>query len=730
MAYSFNPFTGNLDKVSVEDLSLLKLQDLSDVDKTDKATSKILQVRADGKHEYVTLPNPDLTPYWKSDGSSTATGDWDLGANDLSATNGAFTGNVGIGTSSFSEKLVISGAGTQRFLINDTGGTASLKFAAAGDDAFFGNASATGDIFLQTNNINRIQLSNAGGFSLGASYINTDAGLNNMLVQGKLSVGLNTQDKGLNVAGGSLLTGGIVVGSNTLTSNLIEMRTAGGHGTNTKYYRNGSFRFQESWTSTDLYQMQDASGNVLFQLAPYTAQFTMNGGLSVTGESLFTDKLKFTQTDGNEYIDSLNDGYLDIGATTGIRLLKDTTITGTASATTLTDGTATLTGGVLTGATTINGIDIETAFYLPTPDREGLISDGTAFVTDDTAGASDIEIPVKDVISITRSGTTCTVTSTAHGFPTDASVTIAGASSGYNGEFTITSTGDDTFTYEVTGTPASPATGTITATNYWVQLTSRSTNKGWAFNFTLSTNAAGSNETHILQVTGSAYSSAAKIKYRGVNGYYWISHFRTSVQNNNLKLEAKLHDTTRSYSLSWVAEMVSGEMGTDNGGIEANSFPITGAGRINTSVVNELDATSLNLTHPGAWIFGDNDLLEFKSFGTYSNGAGLMQKWSDTYYDDTWGRFGMERAATTKDFVWKDMYNTTETTVEAMRLTGDGILKVNDIQTTGSVKGVHKAADGTSAVADGTYTMGLGTTTNGTITIKDGLITSVTEAVD
>jgi len=54
----------------------------------------------------------------------------------------------------------------------------------------------------------------------------------------------------------------------------------------------------------------------------------------------------------------------------------------------------------------------------------------------------------------------------------------------------------------------------------------------------------------------------------------------------------------------------------------------------------------------------------------------------------------------------------------------------NDIQTTGSIKGIHKTSDGTSAVADGEYVMGLGTTTNGTITIKDGLIISVTEAVD
>ncbi len=37
--------------------------------------------------------------------------------------------------------------------------------------------------------------------------------------------------------------------------------------------------------------------------------------------TLFTDKVKFTQVDGNEYIDSLNDAYMDYGATTGHRLL-------------------------------------------------------------------------------------------------------------------------------------------------------------------------------------------------------------------------------------------------------------------------------------------------------------------------------------------------------------------------------------------------------------------------
>ena len=39
--------------------------------------------------------------------------------------------------------------------------------------------------------------------------------------------------------------------------------------------------------------------------------------------SLFAGKVKFTQTDGNEYIDSLNDGYMDYGATTAHRFNND-----------------------------------------------------------------------------------------------------------------------------------------------------------------------------------------------------------------------------------------------------------------------------------------------------------------------------------------------------------------------------------------------------------------------
>jgi hypothetical protein len=72
----------------------------------------------------------------------------------------------------------------------------------------------------------------------------------------------------------------------------------------------------------------------------------------------------------------------------------------------------------------------------------------------------------KSVTSITRSSTTATVTATAHGFTTGDQVNIRGAvQADYNGDFIVTVTGADNFTYTVSGSPATPATGTIVANN-------------------------------------------------------------------------------------------------------------------------------------------------------------------------------------------------------------------------------------------------------------------------
>jgi hypothetical protein len=68
-------------------------------------------------------------------------------------------------------------------------------------------------------------------------------------------------------------------------------------------------------------------------------------------------------------------------------------------------------------------------------------------------------------VSITRNGNTAIVTTpVAHNLKNDTFVVISGANqSEYNGEFQITVTGSTSYSFAVTGTPVSPATGTITA---------------------------------------------------------------------------------------------------------------------------------------------------------------------------------------------------------------------------------------------------------------------------
>jgi putative transposon-encoded protein len=70
----------------------------------------------------------------------------------------------------------------------------------------------------------------------------------------------------------------------------------------------------------------------------------------------------------------------------------------------------------------------------------------------------------KVVSSITRSGTTATVTLANHGLITGEVVTISGAEQGaYNGTFAVTVLDANRFTYTVANTLATPATGTIKA---------------------------------------------------------------------------------------------------------------------------------------------------------------------------------------------------------------------------------------------------------------------------
>lgn len=66
-------------------------------------------------------------------------------------------------------------------------------------------------------------------------------------------------------------------------------------------------------------------------------------------------------------------------------------------------------------------------------------------------------------VLITRSGTTATVADTAHGLTVGLPIVISGADqSAYNGSVVVATVPDaNSWTYTVTGSPATPATGTI-----------------------------------------------------------------------------------------------------------------------------------------------------------------------------------------------------------------------------------------------------------------------------
>jgi hypothetical protein len=73
--------------------------------------------------------------------------------------------------------------------------------------------------------------------------------------------------------------------------------------------------------------------------------------------------------------------------------------------------------------------------------------------------------PYQASVSITSSGTTATVSHTAHGLSTNDNVLIEGANEeAYNGAYQITVTGVDAYTYTMAESASSPATGTLIST--------------------------------------------------------------------------------------------------------------------------------------------------------------------------------------------------------------------------------------------------------------------------
>lgn len=209
----------------------------------------------------------------------------------------------------------------------------------------------------------------------------------------------------------------LAITSNAYALNLSRVKTWAASEILTAADLNGEFNniLNHSLTNNDIdaaagivgSKLNLSSPGIIGATTPAAATYTT---LTINSTSIFKDKMSFTQTDNNEYIDSLADGYLDFEATTGLRWrintveqvnlidgilapttdndidlgsttkeFKDLWITGTANIDSLVADTADINGGTLDlvqiGGTTATG---ELIVNDASDDADGLGSQGTS----------------------------------------------------------------------------------------------------------------------------------------------------------------------------------------------------------------------------------------------------------------------------------------------------------------------------------------------------------------
>lgn len=142
------------------------------------------------------------------------------------------------------------------------------------------------------------------------------------------------------------------------------------------------------------------------------------------------------------------------------------------------------------GITVIVVIDPATTL-IHVDDNNGDSLENVRVIVEAKDGTGDF--PFEDVVTITRSGATASVSHTTHGLDDNDLIIIRNADQQeYNGPFTITNTTTNAYDYTVSGTPDSPATGTILASGAILNgLTNASGNISASRTFTLDTAVKG-----------------------------------------------------------------------------------------------------------------------------------------------------------------------------------------------------------------------------------------------
>jgi hypothetical protein len=269
----------------------------------------------------------------------------------------------------------------------------------------------------------------------------------------------------LTFTGGSVLSGA--------TTNLVELR----NGTSAQ-----DVRIYETFTDASNYRRFAiiTSGSTTYDIGSYSA------GTGGTGAILgfVTNSTRKWQIDETGHFKAQIDNTYDIGTSGNLRprdfyIARNGAIGGTLSVT----GNVTFGANVGTSSfvsqttgwriTSSGDADFRSTFLEALHAKSFMIdleqaSAGGRIETKGVAvlsSAFTVPAPGAPVSSITRSGSVATVTtSSAHGFSNGDSVAINGAvQPEYNGVYTITVTDPTHYTYTVSGTPATPATGSIIA---------------------------------------------------------------------------------------------------------------------------------------------------------------------------------------------------------------------------------------------------------------------------
>lgn len=143
----------------------------------------------------------------------------------------------------------------------------------------------------------------------------------------------------------------------------------------------------------------------------------------------------------------------------------------------------------------------------------GTIFTGANGVSYDSTAVGTVQNVSQSVSSLVRVGSTVTATTSGdHSLATGLSINIAGAvETDYNGTFSIAVTASDQFTYTITTTPTTPATGTITVDGDYAIVSIASNTTGQDTN--LDSGAVLTVETPITNLDGTGFA-----QFDGITG--------------------------------------------------------------------------------------------------------------------------------------------------------------------------------------------------------------------